>query len=252
MSALAALFQGERIKWRRSWATVAALLAPLCQVAFLGLIFWFSEIQADQLGPGFQVWYQINHAAWNLIFMPITVALVALLSWDQEEEAGAWKHLLIQPLPRHQHYLAKLLSHTTLLLLAQAAFTVALLLAGLLLRRHATYLTMGPPRFDLALRLALASFLAALPLVALHTWLSMRIRGVGVALGTALIGSLLTVLLQTLPWMRLSPWSLASQGVGLGAFGLKSSGMILVGATAWTALLVALGTLDFSRREEQR
>jgi hypothetical protein len=253
MSALAALFQGERIKWRRSWATVAALLPPLCQLGFLLLIFWFSEVDADKVGPGFQVWYEVNHAAWNLIVMPITVALVALLSWDQEEEAGAWKHLLLQPVPRRAHYLAKLLSHTALLLLAQVVFTGGLILSGLLLKRHATYLSMGPQRLDLALRLGLFSFLATLPLVGLHTWLSTRLRGISLALGTTLAGSLLTVLLlMKTPLARWLPWSLAALGVHFGLNGIRGFGTFLIGALVLTALLMALGTLDFSRREEQR
>lgn len=254
MSPLGDLFRGERIKWRRSWATVAAILPPLCQVGFLLLIFWFSEIQADKLGPGFEVWYQVNHAAWNLIVMPVTVALVTLLSWDQEEAAGAWKHLLLQPLPRQHHYLVKLLSHGALLLVAQAVFTGTLLLSGLLLRRHATFLSMGPQRLDLLLRLALFSLLATLPLVALHTWLSTRLRGLGLALSTALVGSLLTALLLTaqVPLARWLPWSLAGLGVRLGTQGVRGAGTVLAGALLLGALLAALGTLDFLRREEQR
>jgi hypothetical protein len=253
MSTLAALFQGERIKWRRSWAFVAAVLPPLCQVGFLLLIFWFSEIQADKLGPGFQVWYQVNHAAWNIIFMPITVALVTLLSWEQEETAGAWKHLLIQPVPRRAHYLAKLLSHSALLLISQVVFTTALVLSSMLLRQHASYLTMGPQRLDLAWRLALFSFLAALPLLGLHTWMSTRWRGVGLALAITLVGSLLTSLLVAQVFLaRWLPWGLASQAVSLGVNGVKGAWAILFGALLLAALLATLGTLDFSHREEQR
>lgn len=253
MSTLPALFQGERIKWRRSWASVAAILPPLCQVGFLLLIFWFSEIQADILGPGFQVWYQVNHAAWNIIFMPITVALVTLLSWEQEETAGAWKHLLIQPVPRRAHYLAKLLSHSALLLISQVVFSAALVLSGILLNQHASYLSMGPQRLDLAFRLALFSFLAALPLLGLHTWMSTRLRGVGLALATTLVGSLLTTLLVArVPLARWLPWSLASQGVYLGVNGVKGAWGLLLGALLLAALLAILGTLDFSHREEPR
>ena len=253
MSTLGALFQGERIKWRRSWATVAAILPPLCQVAFLLLIFWFSEIQADALGPGFQVWYQVNSAAWNIIFMPITGALVALLSWDQEESAGAWKHLLIQPVPRYAHYLAKLLSHSALLLIAQIVLTGALILSSELLRKHASYLTMGHQRLDLAFKLGWYSLLGTMPLVGFHTWLSTRMRGVGLALTTTLVGSLLTVLLMVkVPQARWLPWSLASQGVRLSLDGARSSWLLLLAGLILTGLFMGLGTFDFSRREEQR
>lgn len=253
MNLPAALFQAERIKWRRSWVFVAAVLPPICQVCFLLLLFWFSEIQADQLGPGYQVWYQINHAAWNVIFMPITVALVTLLSWDQEETAGAWKHLLIQPIPHRDHYLTKLISHAALLFIAQTAFSATLILTSLVLNYHASYLSMGPQRLDLAIRLSAYSFLAALPLVAFHTWLSTRLRGVGLTLTIALAGSLLTVLTMVKsPLARWLPWSLASQGVMFGANGVGGAWGSLLIALFLASLFLTLGFIDFSHRDELR
>lgn len=252
--ALFALFKGERIKWRRSWATVAAVLTPLCQAGFLFLMFWFSEIQADQLGPGFIVWYRINFLAWNLIFLPVTVALVCLLSWDQEEEAYAWKHLLLQPVPRRTHYLSKLLSHVGLLVIAQGVFTMAVLGFGYLLAGHATYLTMGSPSLGFAFRLSLFSCLAMLPLLAVHSWLSSRQQSVGLALGIALVGSLLTVLMigSGVGAFRWLPWGLAVGAVDFGERGVHGAWGFLTGSLAVSALLMTAGTVDFARREEMR
>ncbi len=252
MSTLGLLFHGERIKWRRSWATVASVLPPLCQVGFLFLIFWFSDIQVRNLGPGFQIWYQVNYAAWNIIFMPTTVALVSLLSWDQEEEAGAWKHMLLQPVPRSAHFLAKFISHGALLLISQIVFMGGVVLSGILLK-HASLVEMGQPRLDLLMRMALFSFLATHPLVGFHTWLSTRWRGLGPALGTALIGSLLTVLLVAkIPLARWMPWGMAAHGVGLGINGIHGAWWLVLGSQLVAALLIVLGSLDFSLREEQR
>lgn len=253
MSTLGTLFSGERIKWRRSWVTVAAILCPACQVGFLAVIFWFSDVQVSRIGPGFSIWYQLNHAAWNIIFMPITVALVALLSWDQEEEASAWKHLLVQPVPKRAHYLVKLLSHGTLLAMAQLVFTAALLGCGFLFKKTLHTVNMGPSSLDLAARLALFSFLGALPLLAFHTWLSARFGGVGLALGLTLAGSLSTVLLAGIfPPLFWLPWGLANQGVRLGATGMAGSVGFFIISMLVAAGLMALGTADFSRREEPR
>ncbi len=253
MSTLASLFSAERLKWRRNWATVAAILCPSSLVGFLFLIFWNSEVQASKLGPGFQVWYQIVYSAWNLIFMPITVALVCLLSWEAEEEAGAWKHLLLQPVPRRFHYLAKCMSHAALMLIAQLVLALLVLLASLLISRYLLYLEMGPRKLLLFTQLSITSFIASLPLVGLHTWLSTRLRGVGSNLTLALVGSLLTVLLAGLRMpVKWSPWALAAAGVRV-VFGTHA-GMfgLFVSACGLTVLFVVLGTFDFSRREEQR
>ena len=253
MTSLAALFHAERIKWKRNWATVVAILCPASLVGFLFLIFWNSEIQASKLGPGFQVWYQVIYSAWNLIFMPITVALVCLLSWEQEEEAGAWKHLLLQPVPRRFHYLAKCMSHAALLLIAQLVLFLLVLLTSLLISKYCLYLNMGPPKRLLFTGLGVTSFLASLPLLGLHTWLSTRMRGVGSNLTLALVGSLLTVLLAGLGMpVRWSPWALSGAGVRV-VFGTNVGALGLFAAAGALALLLALlGTLDFSRREEQR
>ncbi|NWJ42145.1 MAG: ABC transporter permease [Geothrix sp.] len=253
MTSLASLFHAERIKWKRNWATVAAILCPASLVGFLFLIFWNSEIQASKLGPGFQVWYQVVYSAWNLIFMPITVALVCLLSWEQEEAAGAWKHLLLQPVPRRFHYLAKCMSHAALMLMAQLVLFLLVLLTSLLISKYLLYLDMGPPKRLLFTGLGVTSFLASLPLLGLHTWLSTRIRGVGSNLTLALVGSLLTVLLASLGMsMRWSPWALSGAGVRV-AFGAEAGAVgLLASACGLAILLVLLGAFDFSRREEQR
>lgn len=253
MTSLAALFHAERIKWKRNWATVAAILCPTSLVGFLFLIFWNSEIQASKLGPGFQVWYQVVYSAWNLIFMPITVALVCLLSWEQEEEAGTWKHLLLQPVPRRFHYLAKCMSHAALLLIAQLVLFLLVLLTSLLIAKYLLYLDMGPRKLGLFAGLGVTSFVASLPLIGLHTWLSTRMRGIGSNLTLALVGSLLTVLLTGLQMpVKWSPWALSVAGIRV-VFGTDAGTVgLLAAAGALALLLVLLGTWDFSRREEQR
>ena len=253
LAALASLFQAERIKWRRSWTFVVAVLVPLFQVFFLFMIFWFSEILVDRMGAGFPAWYKINYAAWNIIFMPVTATLVAVLSWDQEEEAGAWKHLFLQPVPRATHYLAKLLSHISLLFISQVLFASLLWIGGLILRKNLHYLEMGPALPGMLLRFALASLLASLPLIGLHTWMSTRMRGVGIGLGIALAGSWLSVQwAEKFLLVGLMPWGVSSQVVKAVQKGFGASWRLYLGGLVCALILMAVGTLDFSRREEQR
>ena len=71
MSVLVSCFRAERVKWRKSWMLLTALLAPLCQVGFLFIIFWFSESRIRMFKPGFQFWLELNFVTWNLMLMPI-------------------------------------------------------------------------------------------------------------------------------------------------------------------------------------
>jgi lantibiotic transport system permease protein len=246
MKALLRLFRAERIKWRRNWLLVLALLIPVCQVFFLFEIFWFSEVQVNRMGPGFPAWYFINHSAWNVMFMPILAALVAALSWEMEEDCAAWKHLLLQPINRSAQYVAKLVSHLALLGLAQVLFASLLLLGGLLLRSRVPNLQMGPVHPELVVTLTLASLLALLPVVSLHTWLSTRFPGVMSALVTTLGGTWLTLhLAGTTSLVYGSPWFAASQASEL----VQRSGHLpwiqcLVGVACALTFLV-IGYFDF-------
>src|SRR5512133_704660 len=143
MTSLGSFFRAERVKWRKSWLLLTAILAPLCQTGFLAVIFWFSESRIRMFKPGFQFWLELNFAAWNLVIMPVIVALVCELSWEQEREARAWNLLLIQPVPRRTHYLVKALGHLALLLLSLALFALLLMLGGYLLQSRPRLL-MGP------------------------------------------------------------------------------------------------------------
>ena len=247
-----AFFAAERIKWRKSWLFVTVLLAPLCQIAFLAVIFWFSESRLRLMRPGFQTWVEMNSVAWNLVVMPLVTGLVCELSWEQEREARAWNLLLIQPTPRHTHYLVKVLSHLTLLMLATALFALALLLGGFILQRKPSLLMEDLP-LPLFLRFMGYSALALVPVVAFHTWLSMRIPGLWIGLTAAIAGSWFTqrlvgasVLVQLLPWGLAAHMSIMFERWRVLPWAYVPGGLLAAG------VLVALGVFDFSRYRESR
>lgn len=245
-------FTAERIKWRKSWLLVTVLLAPLCQAAFLSIIFWFSESRLRLMRPGFQTWLEMNAVAWNLVVMPLVVGLVCELSWEQEREARAWSLLLIQPVPRRTHYLVKVLSHVTLLLLAQALFAAVLLLGGFILQRKPGLLMEDLP-LPLYLRFMGYSAVALLPVVAFHTWFSMRIPGLWLALAAALAGSWSSLhLVGVSSLVQFLPWGLAAHMSIVFERWRVLPWAYMPGALLAAGILVALGVLDFIRHHQSR
>jgi hypothetical protein len=252
MSALDACFRAERIKWRKSWLLVTAVLAPLCQSGFLAIIFWFSESRIRPFRPGFQFWLELNFVAWNLVVMPVATALVCELSWEQEREAGAWNLLLIQPVPRRTHYLVKAMGHFFLILMAQFLFGLTLLLMGFILRIKPDLL-MGPLPLALLVRFLGYSVLASLAPVAFHTWLAMRVPGLWIALATALAGSWfalhlvgVSALVQALPWGLAAHMSIVFERWRVLPWAQVPISLMLA------LVLLILGTFDFSRHRESR
>ncbi|HJV48862.1 MAG TPA: ABC transporter permease [Geothrix sp.] len=263
MSTLGLFFRAECVKWRKSWVMLTMILAPVCQVGFLFMILWFSDDLVRRFKPGFQFWVELNYLTWNIVFLPIGIAIISDLSWDLELEAKTWNHLLLQPAPRRTHFLAKLLSHLTLILISQCLLALLLIPMGLLLQSHLGSI-MGtwtqPDWFTntialhLFIKFAGYSILASLPLVAFHTWLSARFTGLWVALGVALIG--IWFCSQYAGQNRLIqflPWGMASQMVVIfDRWKRHIPWELFPGSLFSGALLTLLGALDFSQDKEKR
>ncbi len=251
-SALRAAFASERVKWHKSWVLVVAALAPLCQLGFLAILFWFSENRIQPFRPAFRFWLELNFVTWNLVVMPLAAALIAELSWEQEREARAWNRLLLQPLPRHTHYLVKALGHSVLVLGSLGLFVLVLGLLGKLLQTR-PMLLMGPLPWGLLLRFAGYSALALLGVVAFQTWLSLRFPGLWISLTAALAGSWLAARLVGLSALVYAlPWGVAAQmGIIFERWRVLPWSWVPLGLLL-AALLVALGAVDFVRRRDAR
>lgn len=250
---LARLLQAEMVKWRKSWILVAAVLGPMVQVVNLFMVLWFSENLVRRYRPGFAFWVELNYLAWNVILLPILVALICDLSWEQELEARSWNHLLAQPVPREGHFYAKAIGHLVLVLLAQAVLLALLIPGGLLLKRQLGQL-MGDFPWATLIPFAGFSILASVPLVAFHTWLSARIPGLGVAVISGILGSLAAVKLAgSLKLACLLPWGMAGQIVTYFDRWHRYMPWIFF-PVAWTVavFLFWLGARDFGRDREPK
>lgn len=263
MSSLALFFRAECVKWRKSWVMLTMLLAPICQSLFLLMFLWFSDDLVTRFKPGFQFWFELNYLTWNVVFMPIVVALISELSWDLEVESKAWNHLLLQPAPRYTHYLAKLFSHLSLVFLSQLILALLLIPEGLLLRSHLgrimgslteihPFTNTAPLR--VLIKFAGYSLLASIPLVAFQTWFSTRFRGLGIALTTAMAGTWLCARLAgTTVLVQFIPWGMTSQiVVFFDRWKRHIPWEFFPGSLLCAAILMGLGALDFSRAKEPR
>ncbi len=242
------LFEAERIKWRWNWATALALITPFSQVLFLFIFYWFLEERVERTWSGFPAWYQVNGNAWNLFFLPIMAAFIPSISWDLEDAAGKRRGLFLQPCSAVSHYVVKLASHLSLILFAQLLFFILLYLAGITLRHYVPLLRMGPTQGDMLLRLAAASTLACLPLVALQTWVAGNFKGLMTGLVVAIAGTWATTQLAGSFWLNLSPWGLATQAVPISTQGQGALLPLALSAILGSILLAVLGAVDFHWR----
>lgn len=188
--------------------------------------------------------------------MPMLAALMGVLSWELEEEAGAWRHRRLQPIPRWAHFAARALGLGSLVLLANLVFLVTVLVGGLLLRSGglAIDIEMGKAVYITVLfRLAGTSFVASIPLLALWVWLPTRLPGMGLNLVITLLGCLWAFRsASTSVFGMILPWGWMTQVVRMV---LEAQGSMLratLGALATTLIFGMIGLLDSSRLEEPR
>ncbi len=253
MRSFLVLYKAERIKLRRSWPMLAAVLIPVTLVGFMLLIFWYSEDRVEQIGAGFTAWYQVNFAVWNLFFFPAAMGLLGVLIWDVEGQAVSWKHLFLQPVPRWGHFAVKLMGLLSLAGLSLTIFVGTLLMAGCVLRLGVPTLRMGPIQPMLLARFTSASLVATVPLIAFHAWLPMRIRGLGANLIIAMLGTWLAFRvaeISPLGWFL--PWGMSSQMVERIVKGHGSLLGSVAAALLSAGLFMVIGFLDFVTQEEPR
>lgn len=252
MTLLGSWFKAERVKWRKSWLLLVVILAPVCQTGFLAIVCWFSDHRVRQFQPGSLFWLELNFMAWNLLVMPVAAALLCDLSWEQEREARAWNHLLVQPAIRHMHYLVKLLGHLALLEVSLLLLAALVLACGFLLQLN-PWLVMGPLPLQSFGRFLAYSLLACVAVTTFQTWLSMRVPGIWVGLVIGLLGSWCALKLAgASAWSQVIPWGLAVKMASVFERWRPLPWGHVAGNLAVALLLAILGLADFVRRNEPR
>jgi ABC-2 type transport system permease protein len=230
---------------------LTAILTPFSLACFLFIVFWFSFDLVKPQKSGFLTWYQSSYTGWNFIFAPIMITLSGVLSWDLEEEAGAWKHRRLQPIPRWAHYIARLLGLGSLALLANLIFLATVLAGGLILRSGVPQLQMGEVQPGLLIRIAGLSFAACMPMLALCVWLPTRISGIGLNLLITAFGCIFAFRAAAVSILgMILPWGWASQVVGMVLEGQGSIPGAALGAAASVVLFGIVGLLDSSMGDE--
>lgn len=237
MSDLGRCLKAEGIKAKMDWPILVAVLAPLGQVLFLFLVFFYSEDRVLQFGTGYRGWHQVNLQAWVGFFLPLSLAILVFQVWETERQAQGWRHLLAQPVASRVLLAAKLL-----MLLAYLTLSTLLLWGGVLGLGKAlevfSNLRMGTPDTARLGFLILAAWVGSLPLVAFHGALAQTRLGLGGTLGMALGGLILCAQLpQGSGFGLLLPWGPAlslmdparSLGMAVGAAWVQAMAYVCLG-----------------------
>ena len=162
---------------KRTRALWLALVAPLFIVLFRMLLLLFTtdpyveKYAWDSL-------FENNSFFWFGLLFLLTGALDCALLVDIDRAAHSWKYVFALPVSRTSWYLAKFVVAIALVFVSNIVLFVATLIVGYLLALLAPQqgFTLGAPHILYYTGVTLLETVAALFLIAIYTWLSMRTK----------------------------------------------------------------------------
>ncbi|RKN84301.1 ABC transporter permease [Paenibacillus ginsengarvi] len=226
-----------KIRKKMIWFLI--FLGPLGVVALQGLNFalrydYLTKLYADDLWGGVLYNTRLLAVPTLLMGLAIVISMIATV----EHQTNAWKQVLALPVSRLSVYTAKLLLACTLLAASSTMLGAGTIVLGLALGYGADI------PFGTILRMIYYPFLAAMPLVALQTWLSVIVKNQAIPLTVGITCAITSMFAAWYPdWMPLK-WPYVAD--------TWEKPLLFVAAGVAVGLAVyAAGAANFARKDVQ-
>jgi len=192
------LFRSEIIKVKHNavlWLMVlAGLTVPL--LVMFDIIDHVKDISESHSNPWDTLWYEAIKG-FAVFIGPFVIVMLTCMYMNIEHKYNAWKYMLTLPQKKSTLYLNKLLMNLLLLLLLYLLFLLFFFLSGFFLAWR--YPSMGfqsyRPDYVSIFHLAFRSLLSFLGILAIHFWLSIRIKNMFVNIGIGLLCIFVSIML---------------------------------------------------------
>jgi hypothetical protein len=228
----------ETLKYRRTSALFLAVGVPVAiNLLFLLVYALTPRLQALPINGRWEVFLSGGISTWTQLFLPLGLGILAALALNLEHGDNQWKHVLVLGPSRVAVYLAKAVAVAALVLLGSVALAVSAFLVG-----GAVTGFQNIPWSEIVRGPAL-TFVGALGIVAVQTWLATRFKAFGASLGVALFGAILgTLAAQSQTYWRYVPWAYPSSA-------LTNTDLALVLSGTVALVVTLLAAWDFNRRD---
>lgn len=218
------VLRAELLKLKRSSTWLIALVLPLLAVTTGTLNLANNR---ETLDAGWASFTSQVTLFYGLLFFSIGIGLLAATTWRMEHRGTNWNLLLTTTRQPVKLVLAKITLIAVPVAFMQLVLVIGTLVSGTLLLHLA-----GPIPWQFALVGALA-VIAALPLVAIQSLLSMLLRSFAAPVAICLLGCVLGVATVTSVALRpisyALPQALNTRALNLGSTALAGSGGLTVG-----------------------
>lgn len=184
---------------------------------------------------------------YGMFILPMLITILIAMIIRIEHSNNGWKQLLAMPIERRNVYLSKLLLVFMILFISVAVLIVGIIISGMVLGG-----TEPIPLKIVVLRPILA-LIAALPIIALQFYLSIRFKHIGVPLGVGALTILPIILIAnsakywifypwTYPLLTIMPNSIIS--IDASRYGIMYGVSIIS-----FILIIGIGLLQFKKKD---
>lgn len=191
------LLTSEWLKTKHTIIRWLIFFLPVCiSVCIVAYLSYRPDLSFDSVYEGFFI-------IWATILLPLGVSLLTSFLINVEEQAGDFNSLLNTGIPRTKIYGGKIC-------FSVLSLTVSTFITTLILCIGMNILLPNSVNLSLFLEGSILSIIGALPILAIHLWVSF-LWGMGASIGLGICGIILAVLIGTTGlgdkiWMII-PWS---------------------------------------------
>jgi hypothetical protein len=215
MKQLFIVYRTELIKTKNSFAFWLVILGALFIPAFfVSNIFYHWKDYLHNFSLQTNPWNEYSRKLFNGVhftFLPLLIVLIIALVFNIEHKSNTWKHIFVLPVSKTKIFLAKYMVLLTLVALLYVLVFGFYLLGGYLLAlwKPAFGFLNHPPSYAYEgvstniMGYVCRSFITVLALLAIHFWLSFRLKNLFPAIGIGLGGVVLTVGMYISHWHSL-------------------------------------------------
>jgi hypothetical protein len=190
-------FSTEIIKSKNTFASWLVIIGSAIIPTTLLITYiynWQLFIPTEVQNP----WNELFDRSFNglTLFTPLFIILIIGLVFTIENKANAWKHLFVLPLSRKTFYASKYMFVLSLIIFYLIFFTSLTYFCGIIVgsyKKELNFLHFTPDWLSFS-KVLFKFFIASLAIIAIHFWLSFRIKNLVANLGIGLTGLTLAIL----------------------------------------------------------